>query len=217
MKKTPLLLFALALSLLAVVFSGCGRQQEEEPVEYKPVIYLYPQQPTAATVTLAYDGALTALYPLPEQTAEGVRWQVTALPDGTLIDGAGQTYNYLFWEGARHTDYDFSAGYCVAGADTAAFLEEKLAALGLNRQEANEFIVYWLPRLQANPYNVIAFQSDAYTEGARLTVTPTPDAVIRVFMAWYGSEEPVEIAAPTLSTPQRDGFTVVEWGGCEVK
>ena len=34
---------------------------------------------------------------------------------------------YLFWEGENKTDYDFSTGFCVAGADTADFLREKLA------------------------------------------------------------------------------------------
>ena len=38
----------------------------------------------------------------------------------------------------------------VAGSDTAAFLEDALEQLGLSRAEANEFIIYWLPRMQEN-------------------------------------------------------------------
>lgn len=64
----------------------------------------------------------------------------------------------------------------------AAFLEDALAQLGLTRTEANEFIIYWLPRMQENAYNLIAFQHEAYTESARLTITPEPDTLIRVFM-----------------------------------
>ena len=76
---------------------------------------------------------------------------MTACPDGTLTDDAGQTYSYLYWEGTDTIAYDFSQGFCVAGTDTAAFLEDALAQLGLTRREANEFIVYWLPQMQENP------------------------------------------------------------------
>ena len=45
----------------------------------------------------------------------------------------------------------------VKGTDVAEFLEDKLALLGLNEREAEEFIVYWLPKLQENKYNYIRF------------------------------------------------------------
>ena len=32
--------------------------------------------------------------------------------------------------------------------------EEALADLGLTRREANEFMVYWLPMMEPNPYNL---------------------------------------------------------------
>ena len=177
----------------------------------KPVIYLYPPRQTEVTVRLSYDGELTCTYP-----AYPDGWTVEAAPDGTLTDARGQTYNYLYWEGRTDTVYDFSRGFCVAGADTAAFLEDALARLGLTRREANEFLVYWLPRMEVNPYNLIAFQTDAYTDSARLTVTPAPDTVLRVFMAWQPLEAPVDLPAQPLTAPARQGFTLVEWGGCEI-
>jgi hypothetical protein len=133
-----------------------------------------------------------------------------------LTDADGQTYNYLYWEGVADMAYDFSQGFCVAGSDTAAFLEDALAQLGLTRREANEFIVYWLPQMEGNPYNLIAFQTDAYTDHAGLTISPEPDTLIRVFMAWKGLEAPVDIPAQTLTAVDRNGFTVVEWGGTKI-
>ena len=50
-------------------------------------------------------------------------------------------------------------GFIVKGEDTAKFLEEKLEILGLNEREAEEFIIYWLPKLEANKYNYIRFAS----------------------------------------------------------
>ena len=114
------------------------------------------------------------------------------------------------------TEYNFSRGFCVPGADTAAFLEDALSRLGLTRREANEFIVYWLPRMAANPYNLIAFQAEAYTDHARLTVTPEPDSLLRVFMAWKPLEAPADLPAQELPAFKRTGFTVVEWGGAEL-
>ncbi len=178
----------------------------------KPVIYLYPEETTEVSVKLDLDGKLTCTYPAYQNG-----WSVTAAPDGTLTDERGQTYNYLYWEGETADGYDLSEGFCVAGCDTAVFLENALAQLGLTRREANEFIVYWLPLMEQNPYNLIAFQQKDYTELAKLTVTPAPDSVLRVFMAWKGLEEPVDIPAQALPAFERQGFTLVEWGGTELQ
>lgn len=180
--------------------------------EEKPVIYLYPEATTAVSVRLDYDGLLTCTYPAYENG-----WAVTAAPDGTLTDAKGQTYNYLYWEGETAAEYDLTEGFCVAGADTAAFLEDALTQLGLTRREANEFIVYWLPRMEGNPYNQISFQQEAYTDSAKLTVTPAPDSILRVFMVWKPLDKPVDIPAQTLPAFERHGFTLVEWGGAKVQ
>ena len=104
----------------------------------------------------------------------------------------------------------------MAGEDTAKFLEDALDRLGLTRREANEFIVYWLPRMESNEYNLISFQSEAYTDHARLEIQPEPDTVIRVFMAYKPLDHYQEIPEQSLSAPERSGFTVVEWGGSEL-
>lgn len=201
------ILFPLCLAAL-LLLSAC---REAEAGDAKPVIYLYPEEETDVTVRLDYDGTLTCTYPAYEDG-----WTVTAAPDGTLRDEAGQTYSYLYWEGVTRTEYNFSRGFCVPGADTAAFLEDTLSRLGLTRREANEFIVYWLPRMEANPYNLIAFQAEDYTNHARLTVIPEPDSLLRVFMAWKPLEAPADLPAQELPAFKRTGFTVVEWGGAEL-
>ena len=194
----------------ALAFGLAGCVSDEECAE-KPVIYLYPEQETAVSVSLNYDGTLTATYPAYENG-----WHITAEPDGTLYDETGAEYSYLFWEGENKTDYDFSTGFCVAGADTADFLRETLAEIGLTPKEYNEFIVYWLPKMQENPYNLISFQSERYTDTAKLDIDPEPDSVLRVFMAWKPLNRAQPIEPQTFPSFERDGFTVVEWGGCEV-
>ena len=201
------ILIPLCLAAL-LLLSACRR---EEPVDAKPVIYLYPEEETEICLRLDYDGELTCTYPAYEDG-----WTVTAAPDGTLRDESGQTYNYLYWEGVTQAEYDFSKGFCVPGGKTASFLEDALSRLGLTRREANEFIVYWLPRMEPSPYNLIAFQAEAYTDHARLSVTPEPDSLLRVFMAWKPLKAPADLPAQELPTFDRTGFTVVEWGGAEL-
>ena len=151
-------LFALALcaACLTGMFTGCQKEGKEPRLEiFKPVIYLYPEQTTDVTVRLDYKGKFTCTYP--DYPAGG--WRVTARPDGTLTNKMdGREYSYLFWEGEDDTQYDLSQGFVVKGSDTRAFLQEKLSYLGLIPREYNEFIVYWLPKMEQNSYNLIAFQ-----------------------------------------------------------
>ncbi len=59
--------------------------------------------------------------------------------------------------GIRSEKCNLKEGFVVKGNQTIQFLEEKLAVLGLNERESEEFIVYWLPKLQKNEYNYIRF------------------------------------------------------------
>ena len=207
MKKIAILL--LSGALLYGLLSGC---RTNDIWNEKPVIYLYPEKETEVTVKLDLDGGLTAAYP-----AYGDGWTVVAAPDGTLTDpNTGRVYYCLFWEGISQREYDFSTGFCVAGKDTAAFLEDALSQLGLTDKEADEFIIYWLPKMEGNAYNLISFQGESYTSSAVLNVDPIPDSLLRVFMAWKKLDVPAEITPQELPRFERAGFTVVEWGGAEV-
>lgn len=200
---------------------GCNNQDNPpEAVEIntgidrKPVIYLYPEEDgTEVSVRLDYNGNLVEL--IPEYSSENT-WEVVADKDGT-ISFDGQTYDYLFWEGDPSFEYDFFSGFCVKGSETESFLNDKLHDMGLSDSETAEFIDFWLPRMEGNEYNVISFQGDTYKKGAKLTITPQPDNLIRVFMAWYPSDKYIKINPQYIEGGSRDGFTVVEWGGNQVK
>lgn len=76
--------------------------------------------------------------------------------------------------------------------------------------------------MQYNEYNYITFQTDRYTDGAVLSVTPEADSVLRVFMAYEPvNAEKAEYLKNTTTEPEfekfeRKGFTVVEWGGTKI-
>lgn len=176
---------------------------------------VYPEKETDVHVELELTEAdLSTTYP---KYNNG--WDVVAYPDGTLLNKADGTHHkYLFWDAVNcRTRFDFSKGFCVAGSDTESFLKEKLTYMGLTEQEMNEFIVYWLPLMEHNAYNLISFQGEAYTNSAKLNITPTPDSMLRIFMAYVPLDNAVDIEPQQLETFERNGFTVVEWGGTEIK
>ena len=178
----------------------------------KPVIYLYPEKTTEVSVKLDYAGELICTYP-----DYGSGWNVIAQPDGTLTDlETGKEYSYLFWEGTNNFDYDMSKGFVVKGEDTAEFLQDKLSQMGLTPKEYNEFIVYWLPKMQNNAYNLITFQGKDYADNAKLAIFPEPDSILRVFMVYTALDHPIEIEEPEIENFERKGFTVIEWGGAEI-
>lgn len=195
--------------------TGLDKDEPIQMIEHtvrKPILYLYPEKTQKINVQLDFEGELTTTYPkYPQQTG----WDVTVQTDGTLHDTEGKEYYALYWEGESDYKYDLSTGFVVAGESSIQFLEEKLAVLGLNRREANEFINYWLPELESNPYNLIHFAQEEYTDQAPLFISPQPETTIRVFMVYQSLEKEQTIQEQVLISPERKGFTVVEWGGME--
>ena len=180
----------------------------------KPIIYLYPTKTTDVTVKLAHPELITSSYP---KYING--WKVTADPSGKLTDKTtGRELYSLYWEGANRNAKMYSDGFIVKGSDVADFLEAKLAKLGLTDREAEEFIIYWLPVLEQNNYNYIRFETMAEINSYMpLEINPNPDTLIRVIMDYKALDAPIEITEQKLETPTRTGFTVVEWGGTQIK
>ena len=191
--------------------------EKPNPETAKPVIYLYPEQETKVNVQLTFNGTLTSTYP----TLPPEGWTVTAQPDGTLTDEEGRSYRYLFWEGVADVDWSQDSGFLVKAEDAREFLEQSLTQLGLNELEQNDFITYWLPKLEKNGESFVTFAAEQYTDNAILTVTPQPDSVLRVQMLISKVDDSNRAAfqkLPEQELPrfEREGFVLVEWGGTDL-
>jgi hypothetical protein len=180
----------------------------------KPIIYLYPTTTTDVTVKLAHPELITSSYPKYQDS-----WQVTADPTGKLIDKTtGRELYSLYWEGTNRNAKMHKDGFVVKGSDTASFLEDKLATLGLTDREAEELIIYWLPILERNNYNYIRFETaDEINSYMPLEIDPNPDTLIRVVMDYKALDAPIDVIEQKLTTPTRAGFTAIEWGGTQIK
>ena len=193
----------------------------------KPIIYLYPEEEKDVHVSLELKNSeMLYMWPNANQAENNIfNWDVTADKNGKIQDENGNEYSYLFWEATGYADGNFEKGFCVKGSETGEFLREKLAEIGLTPEEYNEFIVYWLPKMQNNEYNIIRFEgldaNDEYNSNFVLNVTDEngieADSMLRVMMVWEASDSYKEIEPQEFETFERNGFTVVEWGGTEIK
>ncbi len=96
-------------------------------------------------------------------------------------------------------------------------MEKAAARFALSDRERTDFVTYWLPHLEQNKHSVIQFLTEAeYERHARMEIIPKPDSVIRLFMIFRAAEAPVPTGNPELELRRREGFTVVEWGGCNL-
>ncbi|HCC50119.1 MAG: hypothetical protein UV19_C0009G0001 [Parcubacteria group bacterium GW2011_GWA2_42_28] len=208
---------------------GCG----------KPVVYLYPKQPTS--VSVKFQAPIQFTTDIPKYADF---WQVMAYPNGSLLNLKPEltdcrqidslkkgseyaqtacqknTYPYLYWAGNINSkNYPtVDQGWVISKNDLATFLQSKLAEVGLNDKEKNDFISYWLPDMLAKntPYYRISFlQTNDLNSLFPMQVSPSPDTTFRLFLDYSPlTGKPQKIPQPqTLDKLVRNGFTLVEWGG----
>jgi hypothetical protein len=180
----------------------------------EPVLYLYPEKETEVNVKLAFPGEFTV--DVPDYGKDG--WNVVASPTGRLKNkGDGKDYDYLYWEAdIDDLEFDMTKGFVIEGERTKEFLIEKLGEMGLIEKEIDDFIKYWEPLMRNNPYNLIHFSEQEYENMVNISVTPSPDSVLRVFMAYKPLKEKIEVVPQILTKMERKGFVVVEWGGTKL-
>ena len=78
--------------------------------------------------------------------------------------------------------------------------------------------MYWLPKLEKNKYNYIRFMTKEETDNnMELIINPKPDTLIRVMMEYKPLTKKLKIKEQNLTPISREGYTVVEWGGTEIK
>ena len=214
-KKIFIIFLCINVALLAFNLYLVYQENSKQSCDLKPIIYLYPEEEKEISVELGNKDLITCSYP---KYISG--WNVNAKPNGDLIDlDTNRNLYSLYYESENIKQYKIEDyGFVVEGEKTAEFLEEKLAILGLTDREAEEFIVYWLPKLEANKYNYIRFaEAEEIDYNMPLIITPEPDTTIRVLMTYKGLNEKIDVKEQELKQVERIGYTAVEWGGTEIK
>lgn len=177
----------------------------------KPVIYLYPQKSEKVSVKVSPIGGFLKTDP-----DYGSGWVVDATPNGVITNlKDGKQYPYLFWEGGKDGVVETpKQGFVVTKGDIPSVLENKLSQFGLNKQERDDFLEFWVPKLSRAPYYFITFVSRSEIDRVSpMSIYPQPDTVIRVLMDYKPLTQPVSVEPLNITSTERKGFTVVEWGG----
>lgn len=224
LKKYPLMEFVSPYGTKTVSLSDVSDEPltivlERKMLLKKPAIYLYPSQAMQVSVNHSFKGKILNTYPV---YSDG--WTVKAEPNGNLRNlKDGREYKYLFWEGSYSfpkEHYQYTSGFYVKKADYVTFLQEKLAKIGLNNDEINDFIVYWLPAMGKYNNCFVHFSINDNIDGTSVLETkPATDTTIRVFMEFSGLQQLEDLKKlPQQQLPvfERKGFTLVEWGGSEI-
>jgi len=191
-------LILLAIGGLLVTL-GPGGQIE------KPAIYLYPVEDSQIDVKVLVNGELTLTIPDYENG-----WNVFVTKEGIIEN----KYDYLFYEADLNIISLPEEGWVIKYEELNNWFENQLPILGLNEKETSQFIEYWMERLpKANYYEIKLFEDKFLKENMDLLITPTPDTLIRLEFNFKALEDKITLPEPTIKTPERNGFVVVEWGG----
>lgn len=209
------------------LMGGCG----------KPVVYLYPEKETLVSIHFLSRMQLTTAIPSYQNG-----WNIMARPDGTLSEIGTRTdcsqiapkfgseyapnackdnsYPYIYWAGnsIERTYPQPDGGWVISASQLSRFMNDKLDEVGLSTKEKADMLSYWLPEMQKSdsPYYRISFlQTMEMDQIAPMLILPKPQSFSRIFLDYLPLvQKPSQNLLPQkLERIQRDGFTVVEWGG----
>lgn len=175
---------------------------------YKPNIYFYAPELLEISVEFLEEHLLTET--IPEYS---FGWDTTVCGDGQIIC-QDEPYDFLFYESLADASLFETESAWVIYADTREEqLLEVLALYDFNEKETADFIEFWMEKLEAGVDYVMYPQDTVCVDRQMpMVIVPEPTRITRI---WFGFEK---YAGQTFETPQvtpieREGFTVVEWGG----
>lgn len=180
----------------------------------KPIVYLYPTEPTLVDVLLEIPGTI----PISDPLYPVGGWQnILAQPNGDLWY-AGKQYPYLYYESEVEKINVPHTGIVVSVAHLEPVFTTVLKKYGFIQHEIDDFNEYWVPKLQSQGKPYVLFSIlDPIEKGRidRVIITPEPDTRIEVSAYFKLLDAPVDVLPMELpkTSPKRQGFTMVEWGG----
>lgn len=181
----------------------------------KPVLYFYPDSTIEVSTKLVLtETRLGFTYP-PYKN----EWKFMAHPNGDIHIN-NMIYRYLFWEGLFKPEesFHFNSGFIVFRDSLIHFFETQLRLLGMNHSEMSDFITYWVPQMKNYDTLFIHFALNASCDRyCKLKIMPLPASINRCYIFWTPDVEkfPIRPLPQMIPTFNRDGFDVLEWGGCK--
>lgn len=172
----------------------------------KPNIYLYPTKQEQLSVKVNPKGSITKSIP---EYKDG--WNVLVTPDGKI----NNKYDFLFYEANVKFNFSLNNGWIVKKDTFNTQINSILTRIGLNEKEKEDFIEYWSKELQwkKDQYAVYYLFNHEIDTCVPLEISHRPDSILRAFFYFIPVDTDFRITEPVLRPFEREGFTLVEWGG----
>ncbi|MBV7272739.1 leucine-rich repeat domain-containing protein [Clostridium sp. PL3] len=184
------------------------RCEIDEMLVKKPNIYLYPEKTEELLVQVTPKGKITKS--IPEYNGG---WKVTVDPSGKIDN----TYDFLFYEASINHQFTLDKGWIVNKGSFNEEMNSILTSIGLNSKEKADFIEYWSKELNWKTDRYAAYYIDPkeINEAIKLNLSKEPTSILRVYFYFVPlkDNENLQIKKPEIKEFERNGFTVIEWGG----
>jgi hypothetical protein len=109
--------------------------------------------------------------------------------------------------------WQYSEGWVVKQEALSLFFISNLEAYGFNGPEIQDFLDYWIPRMNTAPYYAVYPQHTADVNFAvKLRISQRPDSCLRLFYVVDEVQAYFSLPEPEIPEFKRKGFTVSEWG-----
>ncbi|NOQ26981.1 MAG: hypothetical protein GQ564_16595 [Bacteroidales bacterium] len=198
--------------MISIPFQSCDPDDDDNGCDtcnmvYKPNIYIYPNEQIQLTVKLDFPMGGKIVTSIPEY---GTGWNISVDTNG-LIDN---TYSYLFYESTQPDIWQRNSGWIIKKIDLETFFRDNMTNYGFYGQEIDDFIDYWIPRLDNYPYFSICPQTaDLIDDVIELSFSKQPDNVLRLFYVIRAYDVlPEKLVEPTINSYKREGYFITEWG-----
>lgn len=196
--------------IIAIPFQSCDPDDDDCDscnVVYKPNIYIYPTEKTQLEVNINFPMGGNIITSIPEY---GQGWNITVDTNG-IIDNS---YSYLFYESIQPDIWQVNYGWILKSDELESFFRQNMSEYGFEGREIDDFIEYWIPRLDIYSFYSIYPQTERTINNViKLEFSKQPDSMLRLFYVIKGhNQKPDNIIEPTIESFERNGFAVTEWG-----
>ncbi len=232
-----LIVFAAFIGISSVFAADGDSCKDNE--DKKPALYLYPD--TTQRIEVKLDRSIKYKNTVPKYNKK-TGWVVEAEPTGVIRDlqpkyteckklptkefgleyalNACQInkYPYIYWDGIQLAKPlpDKSTGFHVKKDDIVSFLTSKADELGMNTTEKKEFIKYWSQQMQETGwkyFRVYFLQNEEVDAYLPISLNPAPKSSNRLQIIVRQAGKRTKIEEQKLLPFNREGYTLVEWGG----
>lgn len=211
-KNLGLLLLIFFYLIISVPLQSCDPNEEDDKCDtcimvYKPNIYIYPNEQIDLVLKLNFPMGGQVVSSIPEY---GSGWNVKVDTSGLI----NNTYSFLYYESTQPDVWQRNIGWTIHTESLELFFRQNMTDYGFKGQEIDDFIEYWIPRLNEFPqYSIYPQTKSTIDHVIQLDFSKQPENILRLFYVIEGQNQLQNtLTVPKINSFKREGYFVTEWG-----